>query len=242
MVEQDSGSILVQTGQPIGDATVGNLVDCVWVGPGGERQTSGLVILEAGGAIVSYDPAWVDEGGEPQLARSFLGPSAVSPRAVGSYGGRFYILDTDANQIWRYDSRGDTYPDRPDRYLVSTPPRSLVDAQDMAIDGNIYVLYRDGDVLQFLQGEHQPAFAVRGLPGDVQEAVALAIDPNGSSRLLYVADRGTGRVIVLEPDGTFRAQFRADDAFDALEALAVDEAARRLYVVSEGRLYVASLP
>jgi hypothetical protein len=46
----------------------------------------------------------------------------------------------------------------------------------------------------------------------------------------------------LGPDGAFQAQFRADEAFDALEALAVDEAAGRLYVVSGGRLYVASLP
>jgi hypothetical protein len=242
VVEPEGTPILVQTGQQIGDEKVGDLVDFIWVSPGGERQAGSLVMLEAEGALVSYDPAWVDEGGTPQLVRSFLGTSPTSPRAVGSFGDRLYILDTDADQVWRYDPRGDTYPERPDRYFATPPPRSLAEALDMAIDGHIYVLYNDGEILQFLQGEHQPAFDVHGLPGSIAEAVALAVGPNGNSGAVYVADRGNRRVVVLGSDGAFQAQFRADEAFDALEALAVDEAAGRLYVVSGGRLYVASLP
>jgi hypothetical protein len=240
--------ILVQTGDDVGGGEVGGLVDCIWGGPGGERQTSSLLILEGDGGLVSYDPAWVDEGGSPRLTRSFLGTSPSSPKVVDSFGGRLYILDKDANQIWRYDPRGDTYPDRPDRYFVTSPPRPLADALDMAIDGHIYVLYEDGEILQFLGGEHQPDFDVRGLPGDGIQAVALAVDPDGSSGAVYVADAGNKRVIVLGPDGAFQTQWRADaaiggdEAFDALESLVVDESARRLYVVSGGRLYVASLP
>jgi len=242
VVEQESASIVVQTGQQIGEGKVGDLVGCAWVSPGGERQTSGLLILEQDGTLMNYDPAWVNEGGTPQLVRSFLVTSPTSARAVGSFGGRLYILDADANQIWRYDARGDTYPERPDRYFVTSPPRSLAEASGMAIDGKIYVLYQGGEVLQFLQGQHQPDFAVRGLPGDIGQAVALAVDPERDSGVVYVADRGNRRVVVLGPDGAFRAQFRADEAFDALEALAVDEAARRLYVVSGGQFYVAVLP
>ena len=240
--------ILVQTGQDVDGGEVGALVDCIWGSPGGERQTSSLLILEEDGGVISYDPAWVDEGGSPRLTRSFLGTSPSSPAVVDFFGGRLYVLDKDANQIWRYNPRGDTYPDRPDRYFVTSPPRSLVDALDMAIDGHIYVLYEDGEILQFLGGEHQPDFDVRGLPGDGMEAVALAVDPDGSSGAVYVADAGNKRVIVLGPDGAFQAQWQADAAiggdaaFDALESLVVDEPARQLYVVSGGRLYVASLP
>ena len=242
VVEQGSAPILVQTGQRIGEEEVGGLVDLVWIGPGGERQTGGLLVLEEDGALVSYDPAWVNEGGTPRLVRFFLSTSPHAPRAVDSFGDRFYVLDAGVNQIWRYEPRGDAYPDRPDRYFVTPPLRSLADAQDMAIDGHIYVLYNDGTILKFLQGERQSAFDVRGLPGDIVEPVALAVDPDGSSDVCYVADRGNRRVVVLGPDGVFQAQFRADEAFDALEALAVDEATRRLYVIGNGRLYGASLP
>jgi hypothetical protein len=254
VVEQGDSPILVQTGQDVGGGEVGALVDCVWGSPGGERQTSSFLILEGDGGVVSYDPAWVDEDGSPRLARSFLGTSPNSPKVVDSFGGRLYILDTDANQIWRYDPREDTYPDRPDRYFATSPPRSLADALDMAIDGHIYVLYEEGEILQFLRGEHQPDFYVRGLPGDGMQAVALAVDQDGSSGAVYVADARNKRIVVLGPDGAFQAQLRADEAvgadaavgagvaFDALESLVVDEPARRLYVVSGGRLYVASLP
>jgi hypothetical protein len=49
-------------------------------------------------------------------------------------------------------------------------------------------------------------------------------------------------VIVLEPDGAFLAQYRAEGVLDEMEALAVDEAAGRLIIFSGGHLYVAYPP
>ncbi|MBE9508764.1 MAG: hypothetical protein IMY86_12035, partial [Chloroflexi bacterium] len=242
VVEERLPPPLVRTGQQVSDGEVGNLVDCVWVGSGGGRLTSGLLILEEGAGLVSYDPAWGSEEGVPQLARSFLGtPPTGTSKAIGSYQDRFYILDPVAKQVWRYEPRDDTYPEPPGGYFVTPPPKSLETALDMAIDGNVYILYADGTVLKFLGGDLQP-FEIRELPDDIGEAVALAVDPNSGSGIVYVADRGNGGVLVFEPDGTFRAQLHAEDAFDELEALAVDEAARRLYVFSGGQLYVAPLP
>jgi hypothetical protein len=232
---------LVRKDQEIEGGTVGNLVDFVWVEPMGGRQTSGLVILEEDGALISHDPAWQGEGGVPQLRRAFLGAPPESPRVVGTYDGRFYVLDVSDNQIRRYEPVGDIYPNRPDNYFVVPPSKPLADALDMAIDGYIYVLYADGTILKFLRGEPDQ-FDVRGLPGDLSQAVALAVDPGGNSGVVYVADRGNRRVVTLAPDGAFLAQFRADTAFDALEGLAVDEAMRRLYVISGGQLSVVSLP
>jgi hypothetical protein len=251
VIEQEVPPPLVKTGQQIDERSVGKLVDFAWVGPGGERQSSSLVILEEGGVLVSYDPAWESEEGGHQLMRSFLGtPPTGTPKAVGSYEGRFYILDVGDNQILRYEPRGDTYPEQPSRYFVTSPPKSLETALDMAIDGSIYILYDDGTILKFLGGEPQP-FEMRGLPDGMGQAVALTADPDGNSDRVYVADlgneryatdRGNGRIVVLGPDGTFQAQLCAKGAFDALEALAVDEAAGRLYVFSGGWLYVAPLP
>ena len=235
------GMPIIQKDQPIQDGVVGDLVDFVWVHLAGGRQTSGLLILEQDGALVSYDPTWEGEGGTLQLQRSFLGMPPEFPKFVDTYDGRLYVLDAILNQIRRYEPQGDTYPERPDHYFVIPPARPLADAVDMAIDGYIYLLYADGEVAKFLRGNPE-AFDVRGVPGDLSQAVALAVDPDSSSGVIYVADQGNGRVIALEPDGEFRAQFHAGGAFDALEALAVDEAIRRMYVISGGRVYVAPLP
>jgi hypothetical protein len=240
VLEPEAASI-VKKGQPVGEGVVGDLVDLVWVDLAGGRQTSGLLILEQDGALVSHDPAWEGEGGTLQLQRSFLGMPPESPKVVDTYDGRLYILDTVVNQVRRYEPRGDTYPERPDHYFVVPPPTPLADVVDMAIDGYIYLLYADGAIFKFLRGD-PASFDVRGLPGDLSQAVALAVDPDSGSGVVYVADRGNGRVVALGPDGEFLSQFYAGEAFDMLEDLAVDEAMQRMVVISGGRLYVASLP
>jgi len=242
VVESGDTPAVLQSDQEIEGKKVGTLAGFAWVDAAGERQTSGLLILEEDGALISYDPAWVGEGGDPRFTRSLLGtPPAGSPRSVDSFGGRLYILDPEENQILRYEPRGITYPEQPERYFVTAPPKSLETALDIAIDGNIYILYTDGTLLKFLQREQQP-FDVNGLFDETSHAVALAVDPHSNSGTVYVADQGSGCVVGLGPEGALRARFCADEAFNALEAVAADEAAGRLYALSEGRLYAASLP
>jgi hypothetical protein len=235
------GMPIIKKDDPLQDGVVGDLVDFVWVDLVGGRQTSGLLILEQDGALVSYDPVWEGEGGTLQLQRSFLGMPPEAPKVIGTYDGRLYVLDTVLNQVRRYEPLGDTYPERPDHYFVIPPTKPLSKAVDMAIDGYIYLLYADGEVAKFLRGNPE-AFDVRGVPGNLSQAVALAVDPDSSSGTVYVADRGNRRVVALDPEGEFLAQYYAEGAFDALEALEVDEAIRRVYVISGGRVYVAPLP
>jgi hypothetical protein len=234
-------STFVGTDSEVDGGTVGSLVDFVWVEPGSGRMAGGLVILDEDGGIVGYDPAWGSEAGEPHLTRSLLGRPPRVPRAIDSFEGRLYVLDPSEEQIWRYDPQGDLYPDLPSPYFVVSPARSLGDAIDMAIDANVYVLHADGTITKYFGGELQE-FDTGGVPEGFNQPIALAVDPDGDSGRVYVADAGGKRVVVLEPDGAFCAQFRADEAFDALEALAVDEAAGRFYAFSGGRLYVAPLP
>ncbi|MBN1976450.1 MAG: hypothetical protein JW918_03525 [Anaerolineae bacterium] len=234
-------STFARTGLEVDGSTIGSLVDFAWVEPGSGRMAGGLVILDENGGIVGYDPAWGSEAGEPHLTRSLLGKPPRVPRAVDSFEGRLYVLDPSEEQIWRYEPQGDLYPDLPSPYFVVPPIRPLGDAMDMAIDANIYVLHADGTIDKYLSGEAQ-VFDTGGVPGGFNQPIALAVDPDGDSGRVYVADAGGKCVVVLGADGAFCAQFRADEAFDALEALAVDEAAGRFYAFSGGQLYVAPLP
>lgn len=232
---------LVSVGQNIAGGTVGPMVDLAWVEAGNGRQTSGLVILEEDGGLTTYDPQWEGEGGLPRLSRSFLGTPPEAPVAVDTYQGRFYVLDTAVNQVRRYHPQGETYPNPPENYFT-LPPRSLAGARDMAIDGFVYLLFDDGTVMKFLGGEPEETFHLQGVPKDLTQSVALAVDPVGGSGTIYIADAGHQRIVVLNSDGGFRAQFYADDAFEGLESLSVDEVNRRMYVIAAGKLYVASLP
>jgi hypothetical protein len=241
VVPDETPSVFAKTDLEVDGGTVGGLVDFAWVESGSGRMASGLVILDEDGGIVSYDPAWGSESGEPHLTRSLLGMPPRVPRAIDSFEGRLYVLDPSEEQIWRYDPQGDLYPNRPSPYFVVSPARPLGDAIDMAIDANVYILHADGTINKYLSGEPQ-VFETGSVPEGFTQPVALAVDPDSDSGRVYVADAGGKRVVVLEADGAFCAQFRTDEAFDALEAVAVDEAAGRFYVFSGGRLYVAPLP
>jgi hypothetical protein len=244
LAQEEVPPIIAHSGKQVGTDSIGALIDCVWMNRGGGRQTSALLILEEDGALLNYDPSWMDAAGTAQLKRSFLGtPPRGTPKVVGSYEGRFYILDTTADgsgQIWRYKPQGDKYPDLPERYFTNPPPKSLEGAVDMAIDGHIYVLYADGTILKFLGGTPQ-SFNIQGLPDGLGEVVALALEPVDSD-LVYIADRGGERVVVLNAEGVFQAQFRAEGAFDDLEALAMNETMSHMYVLNSGQLYALPLP
>lgn len=242
-VGSQDAQVLVRIGQPVEGNEVGQLVDCAWVDAEGGRQSSGLLILERGGELISYDPAWGSESGSPQLARLQLSaPLPERPIAVGTYEGQFYVLDgaESGGQIWRYRPQANAYPRPPEPYFATVPDNRLQNAVDMAIDGHIYLLYEDGTVDKFLGGERQP-FEVQGVPGGLGEVAGFAVDPEGSG-VVYVADRSNNRIVELHPDGRFKAQFRADGAFEALEAVAVGEGNERLYALDGGQLYAASLP
>ena len=79
------------------------------------------------------------------------------------------------------------------------------------------------------------------MPGGLGQVAGFAVDPNGSGTV-YVADPDNRRIVELGPDGEFKTQLRAGETLTAVEALAVDEAERQLYVLEGGRLHVASLP
>lgn len=110
----------------------------------------------------------------------------------------------------------------------------------MAIDGDITILYQDGRVERFRGGEIQP-FELGEIPDGLEEVVGFAVDPRGDGTV-YVADRGHNRVIVLSPDGRFQSQLRAEPPLASLEALAVNQAEGRLYVLAGGQVYAAALP
>jgi len=235
---------LVRTGQQVSGEELAGLVDCVWVEAAGGRHTSTLLVLEENGRLVAYDPAWRGEESSPLLSLVELSSSPPgTPVAIGTYKGQFYILDGTADglgQIWRYKPQGDAYPGQPERYFPADPPEALGEAVDMGIDGHIYVLFQDGRVAKFLGGEEQP-FNLDSIPGSLVQVAGFAVDPNGDGSV-YLADRGNDRVIVLDPEGRFRAQLRGDPPFTSLEALAVSQSQGRLWVLAGGKVYRAILP
>ncbi len=230
------GEIIVHKGERWEGGSVGDLVDFLWVQPGGERTSESLLILDNGKYLLEYNP---DTGvlvlpmGETENWKR--------PIAAGSYVGNLYILDPPRSQILKYVPLANGYSQPPEDYLNADAGLDLTSAVDMTIDGHIYVMLVDGSILKFLKGA-PIAFSQSGL--DVPMRNPSAVFASANSQYLYVTDPGNGRIVQFSKDGEFIQQFapREPGAFDQIKGLYVDEAAERFYIVSGKRLYMANIP
>ncbi len=222
---------------PDGQQVVG-LVDMGWNAPGGAWTTDRLVVLDAASRLWVYDPAWPDALTSLPLG-SAQGEGA--PQAMRAFEGRLYLLDPAANQIWRYWPRDGGYPDRAEPYFATAAPQSLASAVDLAINGSVYVLLADGTILKFHDGESTP-FTVSGVPEPAPRFIGLALDRDVAGAPLFLADAADERIVVLDAQGAFRAQLRAEAGqFASPQALALDGTGRKLYLVAGATLYALDL-
>lgn len=240
LLPDDQSLLVVSRGQAVNNITVGDLLAMTWMPAGGNRQTSDLVVLNSTG-LLEYNSSW----GTTTSNLATPGTPFGLPAAVDSYFGNFYILDPPANKLWRYIPTSDGYSAAPESYFPADKPVDLTGAIDLAIDGAVYVLYKDGRVSKFEGG--QPAgFNITGLDKPLNNPVAIFTAPNESVQHIYIADTGNRRVVQLNKDGSFVRQFKPREgegvSFANLQDIFVDEIGGKLYILDSNNLYVGNIP
>ncbi len=236
-------TVLVSRGDQVGNVVVADLVDMVWMPTGPNRQKASLVILESGGSLLDYDPATKQL--IPLKVADF--ESWQYPKLVGSHSGRFYLLDSTANKILRYDPTPDGYSSPPHNWLQTEA--DLAGVVGMAIGDSIYLLYADGAMRKFSTGEAD-TFDISDWDTPPRNPASIFTRTPAETRWIYVADRGNRRIVQSSKEGQFKQQFRlADDTAsgdgDALAGatdLFVDEIAGHAYLLSGRDLYLLVLP
>jgi hypothetical protein len=236
-------TILVSRGDQVGGIVVGDLVDMVWMPTGPNRQKASLVILESGGTLLDYDPATMQ-----------LVPLTVAsienwqyPKLVGSHSGRFYVLDSKANEIWRYDPTPDGYNSTPYEWLQAEV--DLAGVVSFAIGDSIYLLYADGAIRKFSVGEAD-TFDISDWDTPPTNPASIFTRPPAETRWIYVADRGNSRIVQASKEGQFKQQYRiadvtatgGSDPLAGATDLFVDEIAGLAYLLSGRDLYLLRLP
>ena len=233
---------LLRKGQVLGGQTVGELVDMVWVPAGNGRKASALLILDASGSLWQ----WLENLGLSSV------PIAAAetwryPQKVGTYFGRLYLMDTQANTILRYAPTDDGFSSPPELYFAPEIAGNvdLKGAVDFSINGNIWILFANGRVLKFFQGKPQP-FELTGFPGRLRApaAIVAGLSEGSLTDRLYIGDAEDGRIIEFDKNGRFLRQMKPPDPrqLQDLRSLFVDEMEKALYVLTSKGLYKAQLP
>jgi len=238
----DTSAILLQKGELRGGVRLGDMVDIAWMEAGGQRTLSTFVALERGGSLLAYDP---QQGIDVLPVAN--GDMWLKPQAIGSYQGNLYILDPLLNRILKFVPTDNAYTNPPTDYLSSQLDVNLTGAVDMTIDGNMYVLFADGQIKKFLKGEVQP-FPMAGLPTPMRSPTTIFV--SGAKRpdadgFVYVTDTGNERILQFDKAGNFIRQFQANPGepqMKRLRGIYVDENKGRMFILSGKTLWLCDIP
>lgn len=204
-----------RSGEVYGTATAGDPVAMAW-----DASTQRLLIVDATPAVFAVTIG--EDIAEPIALRD---PEEIrSVTSIAVYLGNLYILDPEAGEVWRYLPAAEGFDSERSGLLGGG---DLEGATGLAVDGEVFIL--DGPSLRhFVQGREQEPM-LQGIDTPPEASVGLVEDV--LREILYVADRGGGRIVASDRDGAFLRQYRHPDFID-LQGLAVASDGTALYVLT----------
>ena len=215
--------------------TVGELVDIAWAESGaGLAQANVITALDSNGVLIACPPRFLQDC----TAQMLRGQEAWgAPKAYTFWEGRLYILDPEANQIWRYDPSGGSYAGMPLEYFTGQSRPDIRSAIDFGItlSGEVYILLADGVVVRFASARLQP-FAFSGFADNataIGSANGMFLNKLPIAQGLFFVNRENRTVYETTMAGTFLRSYRAhdEDLFAQLSHVAAD-ASQIVYVLS----------
>ncbi|MBU0705682.1 hypothetical protein KJ807_00465, partial [Patescibacteria group bacterium] len=113
----------------------------------------------------------------------------------------------------------------------------LSDTISMAVDGNIYILRKGGDIIKIFKGEQQN-FQIDDMAASISEATQLFTLPE--QKKLYVLDPVNRRVVILEKEVGSGARYLGQIYFEELpdvQGFYVNKKEDRLYLLTRKAIY-----
>lgn len=173
-----------------------------------------------------------------------------------AFAGNVYLLDTGSGRVWKYvavekkdatasATMGITVMTKSTvqfsdirEYLNPDTLPDLSEARGMSIDGSVFMGSDNGVLWRFTQGRDD-----RKTPEGVEPLFGQALRMYKTDELdyVYVLDRDNKRVVVLDPDFVYKAQYRWTNQFQAMDLIVSETMKKILLLSSDGKLYSIDL-
>jgi len=154
---------------------------------------------------------------------------------LANYNTNLYVLDKENNQIIKFVNSGSEYSDS--NYLSESAKSDFSDAVSIAIDNNIYVLFKNGSVSKYFRGSKQD-FSLKGLDKQMSSPTKIYANPDFDN--IYILDNGNSRILVFDKEGNFKAQYQTNVLKNAKD-FEVLEKDKKIFVLSAGKIYQVDL-
>ncbi|MFH1838281.1 MAG: hypothetical protein ABH808_02175 [Candidatus Kuenenbacteria bacterium] len=146
------------------------------------------------------------------------------------YSQKIYLLDSENNQVYKYNPTQTSFKESNNWIKEKI---NLNEGVSMAIDGFIYVLKSNGEVLKFLQGKKQE-FALKNLELSLKNPTKIWTTFN--AKYIYILEPLTKRLIILDKQGKVQKQYTSEE-FIQLQNFVVDESKNKIYILSNNKVY-----
>lgn len=158
----------------------------------------------------------------------------AQPAAATLYQNKLYFTLPSENKIIKLRKTLTSFANSSS--WLSDSSVNLANAVDMAIDGNIWILKSNGKILKLFKGKNEEFnFSVEpALTETTSFYTGLEIAN------IYLIDKGTKRVLVLDKAGNLKQQFMSD-MFDDLKDVIADEDRAEIYVLNGTKVYVLKM-
>jgi len=147
---------------------------------------------------------------------------------LGVYRTNLYLLDK-SNGIWKYQLGGEGVKQK---WLKDEVDVDLGQGVGMAIDGSLWVLLENGDVLKFTRG-NKDVFRIAGLDQRLNKPIAIYTDENLDN--LYILDNGNGRIVEISKSGEFKKEYKGEGIGEA-NSLVVSRDARSIFLLTDSKV------
>lgn len=170
------------------------------------------------------------------LSPKDIGYPGTNPSIVDAfvYNVKLYTLDRGGNQIYKHNKTQTGY-DKGTPWVKTTT--DLSKAVSLAIDGDMFILAEDGNIMKFTRGEQQ-AFTVTGLEPELDKPTKIWTY-NEVDRI-YIIEPTHKRFVILDKNGKLVEQFTASEWVNPT-SMVVDEAAKTVYILDRNKIYSFSL-
>lgn len=119
-------------------------------------------------------------------------------------------------------------------------PANLSNAKDIVVSYSIYVATAQNNLVIYTSGE-KSNFSVKGLDAPIKNLVGISANNNFEN--IYLADAGNNRIVVLDSEGNFVKQIKADEenAWSSIKSISVSADEATLYVLSGSKIFEVDL-
>ncbi len=158
---------------------------------------------------------------------------------MATYSNKIYMLDAISKQIWKYQ-RGNSGYTGASSYFAAGGSDELANAVSLAVDGKVWVLLKDGTLLQYFAGD-PVKYTIKKAPlAQFEGAVRVYTDIDMTQ--LYILDATAKRIFVYDKsaktdDLTYSSQYALDALPGTLTDMMIDKTNHMVYVTTETGLY-----